>query len=62
MGSDYRSSVVRSRRTTEAVLKRPEELQKLYGKLLQKQCGKIQKNFRKSVGKGSEELQKKYGK
>ncbi len=30
LGSDYRSSVVRLRRTTEAVFKRPEELQKLY--------------------------------
>jgi hypothetical protein len=35
LGSDYRSSVVRLRRTTEAVFKRPEELQKLYWKDLQ---------------------------
>jgi hypothetical protein len=32
MESDYRSSVLRSRRTKEVVWKGPEELKKLYGK------------------------------
>jgi hypothetical protein len=79
-----RSCMERTRSTLEDVWKRPEELQKLYGKdqkyskrcmefeWLQKQCGKVKKNYRscnektrkttEAVWKGTEALKKLYRK
>jgi hypothetical protein len=51
MESDYRSDVVRSRRTKEAVWEGPEVLKKMYGKWIQKQCGKVKKNYRSCIKK-----------
>jgi hypothetical protein len=70
--SDYRSSVVRSRRTTEAELKRPEDLQKLDGKeqKYSRRCMRSDirssvvrlRRTKEAVWEGPEALQKMYGK
>jgi hypothetical protein len=43
--------VVRSRRITEVIWKGQEVLQNMYEKCLQKQCGKVKKNYRSCIKK-----------